>query len=637
MTTRTNDGEEVHNYETDPTDDDTDDDGLLDGEEIHTYLTDPKKADHDGDGRNDGDEVNAVGGPATDPEIPTATTMGSTTASRSTTALDPNDKISKPQFSNIDDLVISEIMALGQALGDPARDAAVASEGGNFPDWLEIWNPTNEAVDLAGWTLSDDAAVPAKWAFPAQTLAPNDFLIVFASGENRAIAGGELHTNFQLQGSGEFLGLYFNGALVHAYDPFPEQFGGVSFGIHGDTPPLPSGYFQEPTPGGANTTPAVAGFVADTRFSSDRGFYFAPFDLEITSETAGATIRYTLDGSPPSETNGSTYAGPIPIATTSTVRAMAYKAGFEPTNIDTQTYIFPADVLLQSGAGLPPHLNWGQGGNPDWAMDPAVVNSANPAIQCRAGDLQAIPTISLVMDWEDMFGGTRGIYPPASGVPGDGVDRACSVEMIEPDGSGAFQIDAAVRIVGGTSPDRTLGGEWKSNKLSMRLKFTSEFGPTKLRHAVFQHSIHGEGATDRFDTLILDARLNNTWHYGGGSDPTGKRGTAQYLRDQATADLQRELGGKLRRTIQHMFVYINGVFWGMHTVHERPDEHFAEEYLGGDETDYDVMKHRTSTVVNGPSNANYLALHAAADQNLADDASYLAMWDRLDVRISSTI
>ena len=62
-------------------------------------------------------------------------------------------------------------------------------------------------------------------------------------------------------------------------------------------------FFTTPTPGVPNGT-GVAGFVADTTFSVDRGFYFAPTNVLITSATPGAYIVFTRDGTPPSPSNG---------------------------------------------------------------------------------------------------------------------------------------------------------------------------------------------------------------------------------------------------------------------------------------------------------------------------------------------
>ena len=98
-----------------------------------------------------------------------------------------------------------------------------------------------------------------------------------------------------------------------------------------------NGFFLVPSPGSLNGK-LIDGLVRDTKFSANRGFYDSPFDLEISSETEGAQIRYTLDGSEPSESKGILYDGPININDTTILRAIAYKDNFTPTNVDTQTY-----------------------------------------------------------------------------------------------------------------------------------------------------------------------------------------------------------------------------------------------------------------------------------------------------------
>jgi hypothetical protein len=63
-------------------------------------------------------------------------------------------------------------------------------------DWVEIYNPNPVAQDLTGWYLTDDLTQPAQWwQFPATSINPNGYLVVFASGKDRRPPGGELHTN----------------------------------------------------------------------------------------------------------------------------------------------------------------------------------------------------------------------------------------------------------------------------------------------------------------------------------------------------------------------------------------------------------------------------------------------------------
>ena len=120
-------------------------------------------------------------------------------------------------------------------------------------------------------------------------------------------------------------------------------------------------YFNSPTPGEPNSE-GYLDLVSDTRFSVDRGFYTEPFSVEISTDTEGAHIRYTVDGTVPTPDYGTLYTGPVFIDKTTTLRALAYKEGYLPTNVDTQTYIFLDDVIEQDydatlAAGFP--TSWG--------------------------------------------------------------------------------------------------------------------------------------------------------------------------------------------------------------------------------------------------------------------------------------
>ncbi|MDK1022035.1 MAG: chitobiase/beta-hexosaminidase C-terminal domain-containing protein [Candidatus Hydrogenedentes bacterium] len=103
------------------------------------------------------------------------------------------------------------------------------------------------------------------------------------------------------------------------------------------------------SPGGSEINPNTP--VADTEFSVDRGFYDVAFTLELSTETFGAAIRYTLDGSTPTCSTGTLYTGPILISGTAIVRAIACKSGWLSTNVDTQTYLFVNDIITQSHPG----------------------------------------------------------------------------------------------------------------------------------------------------------------------------------------------------------------------------------------------------------------------------------------------
>ncbi|MEZ6116376.1 MAG: CotH kinase family protein [Pirellulaceae bacterium] len=126
------------------------------------------------------------------------------------------------------DVYITELMA---------RNETTLRDGfGEFSDWIELFNAGGEPVDLAGWHLTDNPDEPTKWTFPQQELAPQEYLIVFASGQqqnNVMDEDGHWHTNFRLSGDGEYLALIApDGQVQQAISPgFPAQFDDVSYGF----------------------------------------------------------------------------------------------------------------------------------------------------------------------------------------------------------------------------------------------------------------------------------------------------------------------------------------------------------------------------------------------------------------------
>ncbi len=68
---------------------------------------------------------------------------------------------------------------------------SIADENGEYHDWVELYNTSNEWVNLEGYSLTDDITVPNKWTFPAMGLAPHGYLVVFCSGYDRLPRAGQ--------------------------------------------------------------------------------------------------------------------------------------------------------------------------------------------------------------------------------------------------------------------------------------------------------------------------------------------------------------------------------------------------------------------------------------------------------------
>lgn len=466
-------------------------------------------------------------------------------------------------------LLINEFVA--------TNTSGLTDEEGDTADWIELYNPGRNALNLAGWSLSDDPADPEKWVFPDRNLAAGAYLVVFASGKDRKQAGDiPLHTNFRLDKTGGFLGLYniFEERWIEALAPaYPEQFPDRAYGRAGEGTDY--FYLQQPTPGKANDeTTTWAGLVERVDFGEkQRGFYDQPFEVTLKTATPGAAIFYTVDGSEPSDKNGLKYEQPIPISRTTTLRAGALKAGLLPSVVETQTYIFLDDILRQ--AGPPP-------GFPlfDYEMDPAITQDPRYRDTIKA-DLQSIPSLSLVTAVEnfDIYMNPR--------ERGEAWERPVSVEFIDPQGgyAGNFQINAGLRIQGGW-------GRWEvMPKHSFRLFFNGQYGAPKLEYPLFPDS-----PVERFDTLILRGGVNRSYA-GKEAGSTVDHRLATYTEDEWLRASQRAMSGAGSHGI-FVHLYLNGLYWGLYNVVERPDASFTSAYLGGRREEWWAMNH--SGLISGP-------------------------------------
>lgn len=199
----------------------------------------------------------------------------------------------------------------------------IEDEDVDTPDWIELYNPSAQGVSLNGFGLSDRAGEPFKWVFPDVTLAPGQYLLVYASGKNKRIAGQTLHTNFSLSADGEDVVLTSPEGVRVDFVPATALYTDISFGRSPDGTGAWR-YFGQPTPGAANTTQSHPAVVPAPRFSREGGPYTTAFWLTF-EVPPGASVRYTTDGSLPLPGTGLTYTGPIMVNRTQIIRAIAYR------------------------------------------------------------------------------------------------------------------------------------------------------------------------------------------------------------------------------------------------------------------------------------------------------------------------
>jgi Chitobiase/beta-hexosaminidase C-terminal domain/Lamin Tail Domain len=391
------------------------------------------------------------------------------------------------------DLVISEFLASNTVAG-------LLDQDGEPSDWLEIHNTDlGAAFNLAGLSLTDNILLPNQWTFPAGVTIPaNGYLVVFCSSKNLVVAGLQLHTNFKLGAGGEYLALSNGSTVLSAYAPlYPVQTPDRSYGIDrtGNV-----GYFSIPTPGAANGVGDTVQVAARATASVDRGFYTNPFSVTLTTvePAVGAQIRYTLNGSEPTASNGGSfvYTAPIAVSTTTILRAATFLTGVGtvlPSPTSTYSYIFIDQVIRQPASipGFPNGIPRAVGNAPDvpldMAMDPQIVNAYAGEIGTA---MTAIPTLSLTASLDHIFGSSTGFYLT------EDLERKVSIEILH-----------RTPTTGQMNQQIDVGAESHSHnrlKRSIRLNFRTDYGPREWETTLFRDfPINGGTATNKVRTVVL--------------------------------------------------------------------------------------------------------------------------------------
>lgn len=333
----------------------------------------------------------------------------------------------------------------------------------------------------------------------------------------------------------------------------------------------------------AQTEVPIVNDTIGISFSHPSGFCTNTFNLTMTSPDPTATLIYTLDGSnPQTSTTGYTAGNTAtisinPESTTGrgttpavVVRASITKSGYLPSYPTVRTFIYLDQVKTQSYPGYDwPNYNV-NGQMIDYEMDPDVVNDSRYTSLIDDALLD-IPSISVVTDNKNLFDPSTGIYVNAL-QHGIGWERECNVELINPNGSKGFSVNAGLRIRGGWSRHNDFP------KHAFRLFFRSDYGDSKLRFPLFG----SEGVTE-FDKIDLRCEQNYAWSTSGGN------GRHTLLREIFSRDTQRDMNQPYTRS-RYYHLYLNGMYWGIYQTQERSEARYASDYFGGKPDDYDVIK-----------------------------------------------
>lgn len=225
-------------------------------------------------------------------------------------------------FFNTNGVYISEVCAVN----------AVKSEKN---DWIELYNGSDAPVDLTGWYLSDDDAEPLKYRLDGVTVKPGEYATIETSSHPTRQKAGV--ATFGISPAGDTIVLSDeNGLRVDTFETGVLANGITSGRIEGNGQ-IRRVFFTEPTRGKANGGSTLGGYAPEPVLSETALYHTDSFELEMTAD--GAEIRYTTDGSKPTESS-KLYTGPITISQNTVIRAASFRQDRLPSDIATCTYLF---------------------------------------------------------------------------------------------------------------------------------------------------------------------------------------------------------------------------------------------------------------------------------------------------------
>lgn len=380
------------------------------------------------------------------------------------------------------------------------------------------------------------------------------------------IVEGSLHTNFKLKSEGEQL--YLSNAAKEIMDQ-------VSFGV---IPPNVSfgriqdgatnwGYFKSPTPWDSNIGNSFQGILEKPVFSLQPGFYAGSVQVEFLSSEPDVQIYYTLDNAEPDK-NSNYFTAPIEITHTTVIRACAFKNGMLSSEITTGTFFIDET----------PHL----------------------------------PVISLSTSTENLWDENSGIYvlgPNAeSDFPHFGAnfwqdwERPIHLEFFETNGNLEFHQNAGMKIFGGWSRG--------FNQKSLAIYARGEYGAKTIEYPLFP-----EKPISKFQTIVL-RNSGNDWNYS-------------MIRDAFMQGLVKNTN-LVTQAYRPVVVFLNGLYWGIHNVREKINEHYIAANYDVDQDNIDFLEF-DDVVIQGDERHYHDMLDFFQNNDLSIPANYEYIKTLMDI------
>ena len=491
-------------------------------------------------------------------------------------------------------LVINEFMLSNS-------DAFSASDD-EYPDWLELYNGSNEDVNLQGYGLSDNYDDPFKWVFPDVSIPQGDYMVVFASGEDE-FEYGSFHTNFKLSSSGEEILLTKpNGLPVDEIEPVSVG-ENISYGRYPDGSEHMERLFAHSAGDSNNETNGI-------HFSHEPGFFASAIEL-ILSPSGNQDIRFTTDGSDPSF-DSPLYTTPIvldelvnaPNVYSDILTSPSWESPIDPVY---KCHIIRA--ALFDGDEIDSDIY-----HKTYFIDPDTFER-----------FEGYNGLSIISDPDNLFSAETGIY-----VPGDFFETSNTTwtgnyfqKGIEWERDGNFQYFSAQGelLVDQNVGLRIHGGKGRNlPQKSLRIYARDEYGAPRVNRELFDFK-----DSRIFRRLVVRNSLS------------GWQNTV--IKDECTAYICRDLEFEVLAS-QPVVVFLNGEYWGIQSIREYFDDNYVSEEFELEEDSINIVLHGSGGrpdvpidwgIVHG-TNADHIALYDFLNNNeLEDPVNYDYIAGKLNI------
>jgi len=338
-------------------------------------------------------------------------------------------------------------------------------------------------------------------------------------------------------------------------------------------------------------------------FSVPGGFYDDVFDLQISNANPQNHIRYTTNGNRPTA-QSPLYTTPLRLDAGQYSTANLYTLQLSPDNMVYVPDSVNHCIVIRAAAF----------DTADNCVSPVVTQSY--FIRALGCDTHGLPAVSLCADSLDLFDHERGILVPGiyfdplnpnwSGnyyQSGREWERLVNIEFYEiADNAGINQL-AGLRTHGGNARR----GPQKGLKVYAR----DEYGKKRFRHAFFE-SI----PNNSFKHLVLKPFVDQ-WFWAGIENTICQR-------------MARDVNVESLAT-RPSVLFLNGEYWGIYTVCERPDAHYLEDHFGYDDEEINVIGNWHGLNENGDNTGFLQMMNWLGDSDLSDNENYEYLCSLVDI------